>query len=96
MVQAQVHAHTLIQMQVQLGQQLQQPHKEEKMLKHICSLEHVVEEKLLQLICPHDCPVPHVRQALRVWMDYLDQVEAAAIAAVQSEPSAPVEEQKAE
>ena len=71
------------------------------MLKNLCRLEHVVEGKLYHLVCDQDSPVSHVKEALRNFMDYLDQVEAAAMQQASSMNSDnPVEEvaeeQKAE
>lgn len=71
------------------------------MLKNLCRLEHVVEGKIYHLVCDQDSPVSHVKEALRNFMDYLDQVEAAAMQQASSMNSDnPVEEvaeeQKAE
>lgn len=45
------------------------------MIKNISQLEHVVEGKLFQFLCPTDANISHVKEALCQFMTYVGNIE---------------------
>ncbi len=49
------------------------------MQKNICQLEVKIGEKVYHLLCDHDSPLAHVKEALFQFLKYIGQVEDQAI-----------------
>ncbi len=49
------------------------------MLKNITRLEHIASDKVFHFLCDMDSPVELVKNALRSFMEYVDQYEKAAL-----------------
>lgn len=45
------------------------------MQKNICQLEAKVGEKVFHLLCDHDSPLGHVKEALFQFLKYIGQIE---------------------
>jgi len=67
------------------------------MLKNVARLEHVIGSRIFHFLCDPDSPLNEVRDALAVFNEYVDKVEAAARGSQNPEPvqenPAPLEEQ---
>lgn len=45
------------------------------MLKNLAALQCKVENREIQLLCDHDCPLPHLKEALFQFQKYVGQIE---------------------
>lgn len=45
------------------------------MLKNVAQLEHVVGGKIFHFTCDQDSPLPHIKDALNKFIQYVGQIE---------------------
>ncbi len=72
------------------------------MLKNLSGLECQVEERIINLTCDYDCPIPHLKEAIFQFSKFVGQIEDAAKAKQAEEnkknetEQVPIEEPKPE